>query len=234
MAQELNVEYLFSGYIRKNIQYQLKKQVIPSSIIKLCEDYYPIYEFIDFSIYNKQAYQRIEVETKSKIILKAKEFDHFGGFFSQQGFDNGVHKWSIICIKSGGDIAGSPGIITNNDDKLGKNDVLMTDEDETKTFNWLSWSTMGDSYYYHNRYLNEYINGQLTNSTTCHEFDGGWIANDRLIMTLDFNQKIFKIERVRNKENVMYEIEIDVNKTYYPCFGLVNGELDVQFEMVMK
>ena len=79
MMSNKETEYLIFGYIRQRVE-----GYIPLPIIQLCQNFYSIYEWIDFSMYDPEKYERIVIERESKIV-------YYVYFNSIYDFRNGVN-----------------------------------------------------------------------------------------------------------------------------------------------
>ena len=237
-------KHLVFGYIRLQIKTKLTvSKLIPTSIIELCQSYYPMYQYIDFSIYNPDYYERIEMEQESKIILKTKTLKHLTGFYSKIGFNQGIIKWKLRCIHDENSsewgpwcpFGKSPAIIS----KLADTDKDAAKDEKRKNLSeiWFhekrTTTTIDDAYYLFGGTMYQYKKGKLKKLKKS-AYRSIWEVHDELIMTLDFENAIFQIVRIReNKDDITWWIEIDNSKTYYPAFG-VHTDGKAVYELVLN
>lgn len=213
-------------------------KLIPISVIELCQKFYPIHQYIDFSIYNPDYFERIEMEQELKIILKTKTYQHWTGFYSKIGFNEGIINWKLRCVKNeNSDPSDSfhstgkaPAIVANIT-------ISNTDTNKKKLsdcwFNESESSTRIDRVYYlFQDTMWEFSKGAMMQGNKS-KYSSIWKIDDQLIMTLDFDEKIFQIVRIRdNEDDAIWSINIDPSKTYYPAFGCyAKGE--TEFELVL-
>ena len=221
-------KYLIFGYIRQKIEPKLKNsKLIPVSIMELCQAYYPFYEWIDLSIYNTDYFERTEVEDETglnqkSIFLKNKVPDTWSGFYSKNGFKQGIIAWKFKCIEysSSNSLCGiCPAIVTTN-----KRKILLS--------SWLNNDEIPHSYYLFAKRFWHFKKGEEMEHVELQQREYiTWKENDEYMMILDFEQGIFQVAQIRegNQDETVFEINIDHDQTYYPALGFrVDGKAVVQ------
>ena len=197
---------LAHGYIRKYIQSFLDANVtIPLSIIELCKDFFALFEWINFEIYDKSAYEVIMNKERSSMILKSKDESgpsHWQTICAKDGFSEGIHCWKLKCIKYGGKYSDALAIV-----------------EKTAIDIWPNTRGMGQAYYLFNGFFFDIKDGGRTNqSLNAIEL---WQDDDELIMTLDFEQSTYSVLRQRkDTKDIKWSIKIDNTKTYHPSLGM--------------
>eukprot|EP01084_Bolivina_argentea_P124977 221461_1 len=192
---------LVFGYIRLYIQpLLLKNENIPHEIIKLCQEYHFLYDWIDFSVYDRQFFDR--KMDKLKQILFAKKDTYSNVMFSKQGFNKGIHFWKLKCIEYGGDCCDIIGIASTIQSNSWLNNI------KGSTYYTFSGE---NAWYFENRVQGENIERK---SKT-------WATNDELIVKLDCNEWTFDvfINEISPNQKCFETFNIMPNKTYYPCIG---------------
>eukprot|EP01084_Bolivina_argentea_P184308 317894_1 len=197
---------LVFGYIRMYIQPLLSKnETIPHEIIQLCLKYHVLYDWVDFSVYNTEYYDRTMDNSTQILFHKNKHRSSSKVMFSQHGFNEGIHVWKLKCIQYGGDGSDAIGIATNINTNHWFNNM------EGETYYTFSGAT---AYHFKNK----------TNCTESQRASKKWTINDELIIKLDCNDWTFDvfINEICPDKKCVETFNIIPNKTYYPGIGLPN------------
>eukprot|EP01084_Bolivina_argentea_P184305 317889_1 len=192
------------GYIRIYIKPFLSNNGnIPQDIIELCLTYHVLYDWIDFSVYNAEYYDK--TMDNSTQILFTKKWTDSNVMFSQHGFNEGIHMWKLKCIEYGGNSSDAIGIATNIDTNHWFNNMKG-----------LTYYTFSHSLAYHFKNKIRSIKSQRASKK--------WTTNDELIMKLDCNEWTFDvfINEICPDKKCVETFNIIPNKTYYPGIGLPN------------
>ena len=186
---------------------------VPDAISSLCHQFYPYYEYIQFTIFNRTTSQSLDEGT----LVKSLHADN-KAFLAAQGYNKGYHQWKIKCAKLEGYNAGI-GI-----SMLPKHASLNF---VTQKNSWLSDPKFSHSYYWwSSRYrslIYKYENGVRPE---VQKVDQCYLTGDIVIVSLDCNhwKLSFKLISMSDGPEIVICQEFDVkpaesDRLYFPSIS---------------
>ena len=217
----LQHELLIFGYIRSS------KLNVPDAVRSLCHQFYPYYEYVQFSIFNPTTSQLLEDYTYLRSLHAENQT-----FVGAQGYKtSGYYQWKIKIVKLEGYNAGIGVAMIGEGasfDFVTQKNCWMSDPQFSGAYYW--WSSR------HRSTIYKYEKGVRPDLVTANRHC--FLTGDIVIVCLDCNQwKLsFKlISKSDGPEIAVQEVEIiptGLGQVYHPAISLSNkGE---EFKLLLS